>query len=389
MTSNEQSEEPGYAAFISYAREDEAFAKRLETEIEAHQRPGNASAVRVFRDRSDFTGSAYESALEGHLRNSATLIVVCSPDARKSTFVGDEIKRFASLHGADRIFPILVSGLADNEAEDKRAFPPALLEVMQGRGMPLGAEYRGLDLHRERVSAGRFEGEWYKLLGNIYGVTPAEIRDEDAQRQVRIQRRRVLASGAVALLLLAALGGALSLWQRARVAERQAVANEQEARHQKDEALKLKERAEKAERLASEMSEKAQTELGLQVKAAADPAAARPTPGAAGLPARVYFHIRDERQRSIAEDFKSKLEQQGLGLVVPGIERLDVGPTRTSELRFFREVDRAEADRIGQALRDEGVSDVTVKKIPGYEESTMIRPRHFELWLKGDIAEAP
>jgi hypothetical protein len=158
MTDNEQ-QAPGYTAFISYSREDEAFAKQLETEIEAHQRPGKTATARVFRDRSDFTGSAYESALDGHLRNSKTLIVLCSPHARKSTFVGDEIRRFASHHGTERIFPILVSGLPDNEADEKKAFPPALLEVMQGSGIPLGAEYRGLDLRKERVNAGRFEGE--------------------------------------------------------------------------------------------------------------------------------------------------------------------------------------------------------------------------------------
>src|SRR5262245_11098112 len=105
-----------YAAFISYAREDEAFAKQLETEIEAHPHPLGAGAARVFRDRSDFTGSGYESALEGHLRNSASLIVICSPEARKSPYVGDEIRRFAGLRGSDRIFPILVSGLPNNEA---------------------------------------------------------------------------------------------------------------------------------------------------------------------------------------------------------------------------------------------------------------------------------
>lgn len=139
MSSNEQDGAPGYLAFISYAREDEAFAKQLETEIEAHQRPASAGAVRVFRDRSDFTGAAYESAIEGHLRNSATLIVLCSPDARKSAFVGDEIKRFVSLHGADRIFPILLSGLAENEAEDRKAFPPALLGEHKAQARAKGA----------------------------------------------------------------------------------------------------------------------------------------------------------------------------------------------------------------------------------------------------------
>jgi hypothetical protein len=153
----------------------------------------------------------------------------------------------------------------------------------------------------------------------------------------------------------------------------------------------LKERAERAEQLASEMSAKAQTELALREKGPAE-AAVAPAPGGPGpatLPSRVYFHIRDEQQRPGAEQLKRRLEQREPGLRVPGIERIDVGPTRSSEMRFFHDGEREEAARIAQVLRDEGVGDLAVKKIGGYEGSTKIRPRHFELWLKSDAAEPP
>jgi hypothetical protein len=380
MADNEQAV-PGYIAFISYSREDEAFAKQLETEIEAYQRPGTAASARIFRDRSDFTGSAYESALDGHLQNSKSLIVLCSPHARKSDFVGDEIRRFARHHGTDRIFPILVSGLPDNEADDKKAFPAALLEVMQGSGIPLGAEYRGLDLRKERVNAGRFEGEWYKLLGNIYGVTPAEIRAEDTSRLTRVQRRRFLIAAGIGVLLLACFVGALLLWCRAKAAE--------------EEAVRLRKRAELLEQQADDRSAKAETELSHPEKEKQERAVEQEvvrrsssgTPTADKLSARVYVHVRNEEQKALAQRWTSGLQQElqnaGLRAIVPDIDVLDVGPTKTSELRFFRAAEKADAARIAEAIRAKpGMSDLVVKLVPGYEDSPKIRPRHFELWIK-------
>lgn len=402
---------PAYVAFISYAREDEAFARQLETEIEAQPRPGSVGPVRVFRDRSDFTGSAYEAALEQHLRDSAALIVLCSPHARNSRFVDDEIARFARLVDPARIFPILVSGLADNEAEDRKAFPKALLEATRDRGMPLGAEFRGIDLARERLSRGRFEAEWYKLLGNLFERPAAEIREQDQRLLVAAQRRRTLIASAVVAGLLALVLVMAWLWQAARNAEQRAL---------------------EAERVASQMSERAQTLLALRERepatpgseaqpapaAAPEPAPApapgapgkttpapaagvsppvtapapvpttptpttpTPTPSATALQPRVYFHIMVEAQRAGAQELQRALERSGLGVVVPGIQRLDVGPTRSSELRYFHDRERDEAEAIGRALRGAGAADLVVKKVPGYENSTAIRPRHYELWLR-------
>lgn len=347
---------PRFAAFISYARGDEAFARMLETALESF-RPGDGRpTAAIFRDRVDFTGTEYYRALEEHLRDSAKLIVVCSPSARQSDYVGDEIRRFAKIRGTEAIVPVLLSGLPNQEADHRKAFPDALIEVMGGN--PLGVEYRGFAPDRDRVAAGgRFEAEWYKLLANVHGGSAADMRERDRQHQVRALRRRLLLSSVGVLVLAAAFAGAITLWQRARAAER--------------EALRQTERAEIAERLANEMSARSQTELA-EAKRPAEPPPAAPV-----ATRRVYFHIRDEQQRAGAARVQAALERQGI--VVPGIQRLDVGPTQASELRYFREGEAAEAAGIVTALRELGVANVVTRKVDGYDAKV---PRHqFELWL--------
>jgi len=369
--------ETNYVAFISYAREDEAFARQLETEIEAHRPPDGRAAPHVFRDRSDFTGSEYHRALEGHLRKAETLIVVCSPHARKSEYVGDEIRWFAKLHGRDRIFPILLSGLPDNEADELRAFPPALLDVMEG--IPLGAEYRGFGKPRDRLSMGRYEAEWYKLLGNLYGLSPSEVRGRDRQRQMLALRKRYAASMVVVILLMASLAGVWKLKAQAEHASAEAVTEKLRAEAAEKEALKQQRRAEALEADAKAKKEDTETQLAVEVRKNKPDSVAANT-----IAARVYFQIWNDEQRLLADKLKAALVT--LKYAVPRYERLSVGPTDASELRYFRDAEKDEAQHIVQTLKQAGLGDVVLKKIPGYENSTNIRPRHFELWLSPGAA---
>ena len=92
------------------------------------------------------------SSLSRHLEASATLIVVCSPNARSSEFVNDEIRRFAELKGADRIVPVLLAGVPEQrshprEREDEKAFPEAH-DVLE---MPLAANYLQFDVSKRPV----------------------------------------------------------------------------------------------------------------------------------------------------------------------------------------------------------------------------------------------
>ena len=85
----------------------------------------------------------------------------------------------------------------------------------------------------------------------------------------------------------------------------------------------------------------------------------------------------EESQRQGAKMIAAALEENALS--VPGIQRLSVGP-KYAELRYFRKMEKEEAESIGTFLESLGV-DLKVVYFPGYETSTNIRPRHYELWF--------
>jgi hypothetical protein len=154
-------------AFLSYSRKDLAFARALEANLEKFCTPSGLAIqehnLEIFRDESDFTGTEYYDSIEYHLQQSATLVVVCSPDAATSGYVDDEIRRFVKAGpGRERkIVPILYRGIPNNEAkpgqEQEIAFPAALCESL---GMPLAINYRGFDLSKHKMNRGAYFNAW-------------------------------------------------------------------------------------------------------------------------------------------------------------------------------------------------------------------------------------
>src|SRR5215470_9122614 len=169
-----------FGAFISYKRSDEKFALLLEKALERFTPPKGLNVpqghLNIFRDREDLTGTEYHASIEKYLHESAKLILLCSPQARSSSYVNEEIQRFAQTRGASNIIPILLSGIPNNEAtatqEAAMAFPAALCALVD---TPLATDYRGFDTARDRVESGRFEGSWYTVLANIYDVSRGDL----------------------------------------------------------------------------------------------------------------------------------------------------------------------------------------------------------------------
>src|SRR5215467_9343317 len=106
-------------AFLSYSRVDKPFAEALEDALESYKPPRDLNVPKryldVFRDEHDLTGTEYTSAIQRHLKTSRKLIVICSPAARRSAYVNDEIRMFAQSSGAENIIPILFAGIPNNE----------------------------------------------------------------------------------------------------------------------------------------------------------------------------------------------------------------------------------------------------------------------------------
>ena len=65
----------------------------------------------IFRDREDFSAdhSLTEQTLAA-LEASQFLIVLCSPNAAKSKYVNEEVRRFKALGRSDCVIPLIVEG---------------------------------------------------------------------------------------------------------------------------------------------------------------------------------------------------------------------------------------------------------------------------------------
>ena len=93
------------------------------------------------------------------------------------------------------------------------------------------------------------------------------------------------------------------------------------------------------------------------------------------MPPRIYDHIADNKDLRGALALQGELKNKGF--VFPGKPAVRRGPGIT-QVRYFREAERDEAEQIAEVLRAYGRSELLY--ISGYEDSPKIRPRHFEIW---------
>lgn len=213
-----------YQAFLSYAREDEGWARWLQRTIERYRVPkelvgqnGRFGLIKsnlspVFRDREDLEAHGnLTQRLRDALERSRLLIVVCSPASATSKWVETEIQQFLALGRADRILAVIVAG--DPEAVDeRRCFPQALLSLSDNAAsllpqLPLAAD--------ARPEGGGKQQAGLMILAGMLGISLTDL----TQREVLAERRRRRFSQAVAALLtilaIAALFAAgLAYWQR-------------------------------------------------------------------------------------------------------------------------------------------------------------------------------
>ncbi len=195
-----------YWAFISYSHSDGRWGDWLHATLETYRIPSRlirnakpaGSVPRrifpVFRDREELASS---SSLGGNitsaLRQSRALVVICSPRAAASRWVGEEIKLYKSMGREDRVFCLIVDG-EPNAAPDSgllECFPKAALLRVDQRGElsnepaePVAADAReGKDGKRNAL---------LKLIAGIVGVPYDELRQRERQRKIR-QRIRLAA----------------------------------------------------------------------------------------------------------------------------------------------------------------------------------------------------
>ena len=196
--------DPGfrYWAFVSYSHQDESWGRWLHRALESWRLPQGlvgapiaagvvpARLAPVFRDRDELpTATDLGQTVSEALRQSWSLVVVCSPAAAASRWVNEEVRAFQRLGRGDRIHCLLVAGEGNDPTP---CFPPALREAA-GFGEPVAADVR-------RGGDGRSAAR-LKLVAGILGLPYDRLVQRDHQRSYR----RVVAFAAAAVFALAVL----------------------------------------------------------------------------------------------------------------------------------------------------------------------------------------
>ena len=232
-----------YRAFISYSHRDSRWASWLHASLEKYRPPkpliGTVTMLGmvpkriapIFRDRDELPSATDLSTLvNAALADSASQIVICSPQAAKSKWVNEEILAFKRLGRADRIFCLIVGGepnAADMPGrEDEECFPPALRfqlgpdgELSTARTEPIAADARP---GKDGKNNARL-----KLISGLLGVGFDSLRRREQQRRNR--RLFAFSCAAMAGMVLTTGLAAYALIQRG-AAQRQTVRAEAEAR---------------------------------------------------------------------------------------------------------------------------------------------------------------
>ena len=193
-----------YWAFISYSHTDEATASRIHRALESYRLPRRlvnrktdvGSVPRrlfpIFRDLDELPSSSdLGEKLRESLRESRTLIVICSPQAAQSTWVNEEIREFLSLGRRDHVFCIIAGGDPGATDTGSRIFPEAL------EGEPLAVDFRkGVESSRDAK---------LRLIAGMVGLGLDELKRRDRQRRMRT-------AAVVTIAAVGMLAGITSLW---------------------------------------------------------------------------------------------------------------------------------------------------------------------------------
>ena len=112
-----------YWAFISYSHQDSSWGRWLHRALETYRIPQRLVGLPiaagvvprrlapVFRDRDELpTAADLDRSVAEALRQSWSLIVICSPAAAQSRWVNEEVREFQQLGRSDRIHCLVVDG---------------------------------------------------------------------------------------------------------------------------------------------------------------------------------------------------------------------------------------------------------------------------------------
>lgn len=202
-----------YWAFISYSHADAKWGDWLHAALETYRVPSRLvrsakppgtvprRIFPVFRDREELaSSSSLGENITGALRQSHTLVVICSPRAAGSRWVNEEVKLYKSIGRENRVFCLIVDGEPNAPAASglSECFPQAVRFQLKRDGEVSDAPAEPMAADAREDKDGK-SNALLKLIAGIIGVPFDELRQRERQRQIR-RRIRMVASTAAALL---------------------------------------------------------------------------------------------------------------------------------------------------------------------------------------------
>jgi tetratricopeptide (TPR) repeat protein len=224
-----------YRAFISYSHKDEKWASWLHKALETYTVPkhlvGRVTPMgavpskmgKVFRDREELSSShSLGAELTQSLQDSASQIIICSPNAAKSHWTNEEILTYKRLGRESRIFCLIVDGEPGTDAE---CFPPAARFRMGADGN-LSAQPAEPIAADARPQGDGKQNALLKLIAGILGVGFDELKQRELQRR----HRRMIALVSASIVGMTITSGlAAAAWLARNQAERERARAETEA----------------------------------------------------------------------------------------------------------------------------------------------------------------
>jgi tetratricopeptide (TPR) repeat protein len=203
-----------YDAFISYSHsKDKPIASALQSVIQRLGRPWHQRrALRVFRDDTSLSATPQLwPSIEAALAQSRFLILMASPEAAASPWVGKEIAFWLAHKSMDTLLIALTDGqLVWNGGSNDFAWSEAtpLPGVLKGKFV---AEPKWVDLSAHRAGASARDPKFMELAADFAAAVRGVPKEDLLSEEVRQQRRALtLAWSAVAsLFVLMMLAG----WQ--------------------------------------------------------------------------------------------------------------------------------------------------------------------------------
>jgi WD40 repeat protein len=224
-----------YDGFISYSHAaDDLLAPRLQAGLQRFAKPWwKRRAVRIFRDEASLAANPHLwSSITEALNDSAWFVLLLSPDAASSEWVGKEIEHWVEHKDPDRILPVVTDGTftwTDGDVAGS-SVPPALRGVFSEEPRWVDLRFakgdENLDLKNPEFSSAVAD-----IASAIRGIPKDELAGEEVRQHRRTVRTAWAAGITLAVLAIAAVvAGVFAIEQRNEAQDAQTLAEAESTR---------------------------------------------------------------------------------------------------------------------------------------------------------------